>query len=220
MTSRCFASGVVNGEWLVGGLAGNLVRSSAVISDSYSSASVSGGYTVGGLLGINNGGSVSSCYAFGSVNGDGGIGAFMGDLNFGSVLNCFWDVNVNPDVNGIGNGTDPNVIGETTVNMQTESTFTDAGWDFVGEVINGPNDIWDICEGTNYPKLAWQIPLAGDFVCPDGVSLVDFSYIAAAWYSEDGDGNWDPNCDISEPNDSIIDERDLRVFVDNYLEGI
>ncbi|MHC4158933.1 MAG: hypothetical protein ACYSSO_07620 [Planctomycetota bacterium] len=41
-----------------------------------------------------------------------------------------------------------------------------------------------------------------------------------AWLSEAGQTNWDPNCDISEPNDNIINERDLEVFCGNWLEGI
>jgi len=98
----------------------------------------------------------------------------------GSYIKSFWDSDVNPYMYGIGNTTDPNVIGETTANMQTESTFTDAGWDFVGEVINGPNDIWDICEGTNYSKFVWQIP-AADFVCPDGVNFIDYAFFAKHW---------------------------------------
>jgi hypothetical protein len=67
---------------------------------------------------------------------------------------CFWDSNVCADVNGIGNKADPNVIGLSTTLMQTESTFTDAGWDFVDETINGTEDIWAIREGLDYPRLA------------------------------------------------------------------
>jgi hypothetical protein len=74
----------------------------------------------------------------------------------GSYTKCFWDSDVNPDVNGIGNTTDPNVIGESTANMRIMSTFTDAGWDFVDEVINGANDIWMICERQDYPRLWWE----------------------------------------------------------------
>jgi len=92
-------------------------------------------------------------------------------------------------------------------------------WDFVGEVVNGPNDIWGICEGTNYPKFVWQIPI-GDFVCPDGVTFADYSVFGAAWLSDPNYPNWDPNCDISEPNDNVIDERDLAVFCESWLVGI
>jgi hypothetical protein len=93
--------------------------------------------------------------------------------------------------------------------MQTESTFTDAGWDFV--------NIWDICEGTNYPKLVWQIP-PGDFLCPDGVNLFDYSFFASLW-AED-------NCAASNDCDGrdldllgSVDIKDLRIFADNWLKG-
>jgi hypothetical protein len=41
--------------------------------------------------------------------------------------------------------------------MKTLSTFTDAGWDFFGETTNGTEDIWDIHEGTDYPRFTWQM---------------------------------------------------------------
>ena len=74
----------------------------------------------------------------------------------GSYTKCFWDSDVNPGLNGIGNLTDPNVIGETTENMQTLSTFTSAGWDFVGETDNGSDDIWKMCYDPDYPHLWWE----------------------------------------------------------------
>jgi hypothetical protein len=40
-----------------------------------------------------------------------------------------------------------NKIGKTTSEIQTESTFTDAGWDFVDEIENGIDNIWWIDEG-------------------------------------------------------------------------
>jgi hypothetical protein len=40
--------------------------------------------------------------------------------------------------------------------MQTAKTFLDAGWDFVGETANGPEDIWRILEGKDYPRLWWE----------------------------------------------------------------
>jgi hypothetical protein len=43
--------------------------------------------------------------------------------------------------------------------MQTKSTFTDAGWDFVGETINGTNDIWYIYEGVDYPRIWWEMSI-------------------------------------------------------------
>ena len=38
-----------------------------------------------------------------------------------------------------------------------QSTFEAEGWDFVGESVNGTEDIWLMpCEGRDYPSLAWQ----------------------------------------------------------------
>jgi len=45
--------------------------------------------------------------------------------------------------------------------MQTESTFTDAGWDFVAETENGTEDIWWILEGQDYPRLTWELSVSG-----------------------------------------------------------
>jgi len=72
------------------------------------------------------------------------------DYNFyGDYTACFWDSDVNPDVNGIFNRDEPNVVGLPTALMQTESTFTDAGWDFV-------TPVWKICKEPDYPKLWWE----------------------------------------------------------------
>ena len=214
-----YSMGDVTGNKDVGGLVGG---SRFNIFNSYSSSSVTGGDHVGGLVGYSSG-SISSCYSSGSVAGDSNVGGLVGyDYNFyGDYTASFWDSDVNPDVNGIGNIDDPNVVGLPTVLMQTESTFTDAGWDFVGEVINGPNDIWKMnCEGMSYPKLSWWEPALGDFICPDGVNMLDFAILGDAWFTDPNMVNWDPACNISEPNDNIIDGHDLGVFVGNWLEGI
>jgi hypothetical protein len=46
--------------------------------------------------------------------------------------------------------------GKTTGDMQTTSTFLEAGWDFVDETANGTEDIWWILEGQDYPRLWWE----------------------------------------------------------------
>jgi len=46
---------------------------------------------------------------------------------------------------------------KTTAEMQTASTFLDAGWDFVDETENGTDDIWWILEGQDYPRLWWEM---------------------------------------------------------------
>jgi hypothetical protein len=46
--------------------------------------------------------------------------------------------------------------GKTTEQLQTRSTFTDAGWDFVGEDTNGTDDVWAIRK-EECPRLAWEL---------------------------------------------------------------
>jgi hypothetical protein len=213
----------VTGDDCVGGLVGSNLQYS-ILTNCYSQGSVTGsGDDIGGLIGKNLRTEVNYCYSSSVVAGPAGtddVGSFVGRMGRSSreyYTACFWDSEINPDVNGIGNGSDPNVIGESTANMQTATTFTDVGWDFVGETVNGPNDIWDICVGTNYPKFVWQIP-PGDFVCPDGVNFFDYSFFAGSWDEE--------NCAVSNDCDGrdldllgSVDIKDLRIFADNWLAG-
>ncbi|MHC4112769.1 MAG: GLUG motif-containing protein [Planctomycetota bacterium] len=213
--STSYSTGSVAGDRYVGGLVG---ENDCTITNSYSTGSVSGDYYVGGLVGENSSdGIITNCYSKGSVTGNYSVGGLVGYDREGSYTKSFWDKTVNSLLTGIGNAVDPNVFGESTTNMQTESTFTDAGWDFVGETVNGPNDIWDICEGTNYPKFLWQIPIA-DFLCPDGVDFIDYSFFASHWAEE--------NCGASNDCDGrdldllgSVDIKDLRIFVDNWMRG-
>ncbi|KPJ66629.1 MAG: hypothetical protein AMJ43_07595 [Coxiella sp. DG_40] len=152
----CYATGSVTGNENVGGLVGDSYIGE--LFNCYATASVTGGIRVGGLVGDSGSGLFSTCYAAGVVSGTSELGGFTGYDDDGIYTSCLWDSEVNPDVNGIGNTTEPNVIGETTANMQTLSTFTNAGWDFVGEMSNGPDDDWGMPDGGGYPVVWWQLP--------------------------------------------------------------
>jgi hypothetical protein len=66
----------------------------------------------------------------------------------------------------------------------------------------------------------YTLYLRGDFE-PDGdLDLADYAVLAAAWKSTPGDDNWNQACDVSEPNDNVVDERDLSVLSDDWLEII
>jgi hypothetical protein len=240
----CYSAGSVTGRQEVGGLAG---RNYELISNCYARGTVSGDYYVGGLVGLTNYSALTyHCYSAGVVDGNDFVGGFAGYSEYSDdYAACFWDSDVNPGLSGIGNRTDPGVTGQSTASMQMRSTFTGAGWDFVDEAINGPNDIWDICEGTNYPKFVWQIPEA-DFVCPDGVNFLDYSFFAGHWYETDygdvngveltGDGrvNWEDfglfagwwmavgcgECGGADlTGEGAVDELDLGVFAGHWLKG-
>ena len=215
--SGCFVQGgsVSGTGWETGGLVG--YNDENAIINCYSTASVSGNHCVGGLVGENDWDEyprIIYCYSTGSVTGTGlWVGGLVGAGDHLAVHASFWDVNTS------GQATSDGGTPKTTAEMKTRSTFTDAWWDFVGETANGIYDIWDICEGTNYPKLSWQIPPLGDFGCPDGVDFFDFSFFAGHWAEE--------NCAASNDCDGrdldllgSVDIKDLRIFADNWLEVV
>lgn len=60
---------------------------------------------------------------------------------------------------------------------------------------------------------------AGDFNENNQVDLFDFAIFGNAWRSQLGDDNWNDKCNISEPADNVIDEKDLAKFCENWLFG-
>jgi hypothetical protein len=105
-----------------------------------------------------------------------------------------------------------------------------AFWEYMWD----PNDGWWVskltghgCDGRpitylGLPDLATHpnINLVPDFVPGRGVNLADFAILASAWRSNPGDENWNPICDISDPNDNVIDERDLAILTKYWLAGV
>jgi formylglycine-generating enzyme required for sulfatase activity/rhodanese-related sulfurtransferase len=152
----CCTAGSVDAIKGVGGLVG---RNRGVVDNSYSTAAVTGRVLVAGLVGDNDtGGLVSNSYGAGPVadtplegspDEPQGMGGLVG-RNWGDVVNAFWDVTAS------GLATSDGGVGKTTADMQTATTFLEAGWDFVGETENGTDDIWKIVEGQTYPLLSWQ----------------------------------------------------------------
>jgi len=151
--TQCFCTGAIRGEGWVGGLVGT---NGGSVTECYSTGTVSGDQTVGGLVGGNSSGGVDgwdggirNCYSTGAVDGNYDVGGLVGGGG-GTVVACFWDTQTSGQTSSAG-GT-----GKTTDQMQTAETFLDAGWDFMGETVNGPNDVWKIAEGLDYPRLWWE----------------------------------------------------------------
>jgi hypothetical protein len=164
----CSSSGNVYGNSSVGGLVGRIEYIDLSECSSTGTVTATGHY-VGGLAGMNSG-EMTNSYATGVVDGNSYMGGFVG-YSSGGYTACFWDTDTNPDVNGIGNTTDPNVIPRTTAEMQTQSTFTDAGWDFV--------EVWGIGENQTYPFL--RVHPAGDLDHDGIVDWRDFAILAGHW---------------------------------------
>jgi hypothetical protein len=157
---QCYNTGTVKGITWLGGLLG--YNDFGTVAQCYSTCDVDGSNSVGGLVGYNWLGNVTECYSTGTVVGNDSVGGLVGyNIMPAYVNSSFWDMQTSGQVTSAG-GT-----GKTTVEMKTKSTFTDAGWDFIGETINSPNDIWWILDQRDYPRLWWQLP-DDDFA--DGVA--------------------------------------------------
>ncbi len=169
MLDSCYASGNVSGTIWVGGLVG---KNSGTVTSCFATGGVLAWSDGGGLAGESDG-SLSYCYATGDVNGQKVLGGLVGtatgpvtccystgavqaaELIFGGLICdsaggttfCFWDIETSGTVNGIGRGASTGVTGKTTAEMKTQTTFTDAGWDFA--------DMW-FMPFTGYPHLMWD----------------------------------------------------------------
>ena len=165
----CYLTGSVSG---VGDYAGGLVgrNYSGPITNSYSTGSVSGHDGVGGLVGENDSsGMITKCYSTGSASGNYAVGGLVG-WNKSTVTASFWDRQTS------GRTTSAGGVGKTTAEMNTKSTFTSAGWDFV--------EIWLINEGATYPVLRQEI--RSDLNGNGGVDFADFAIFADHWLEGTG----------------------------------
>jgi len=139
---RCYSTADVTGaDNVAGGLVGMNIAGGNII-DSYAHGDVTGASLVGGLSGNNYQASISRSYATGNVNGTGTVGGLSGGIFQGSVLQSFYDLETT-GCSDTGRG-EP----KTTAEMKTQSTFTDADWDF--------DDLWHMMEGLTYPLFQWQ----------------------------------------------------------------
>ncbi|MHC4207868.1 MAG: GLUG motif-containing protein, partial [Planctomycetota bacterium] len=207
--SDCYSKGRISGREYVGGLVG---INRGIITNCYTINSVSGDKIVGGFTGSNGWpplpksrpyppGDITNCYSAGSVSGNNHVGGLVGKEGYGDVTASFWDIETS------GLSTSEGGTGKTTAEMQTAVTFLEAGWDFTGETNNGDEDIWSICEGTNYPRFVWQIPV-GDFICPDGITMDDFFFLLEFWLNDNCDSSNDFCHGTDLDQSGTVDEDD------------
>ena len=161
--ANCYSTDSVTGDRGVGGLVGWNWHAGEIVN-CYAAGDIAGNEYVGGLVGRNQRrkwvpGRIRSCYSVGRVTGSADVGGLVGS-NWGAVEFSFWDIETSGQTTSAGGA------GKTTAEMQTASTFLDAGWDFVDETTNGSEDTWWILEGQDYPRLWWE-PTEANFIVVD-----------------------------------------------------
>ncbi|MFD1673729.1 putative Ig domain-containing protein [Alicyclobacillus fodiniaquatilis] len=171
----------------VGGLVGE--EDGGLIQNAYSTATVSQGTDdyltggtedFGGAVGLVSGGTMRDVYATGQVstgqrNNYSGtavhFGGLVGELGNGSINNSYFDTDATGQSLGVGNNSSASgVTGESTPVMQTESTYTSAGWDFV--------KTWGISSSINngypYLKQPTAVTNGGGGPVPPFINTVSF----------------------------------------------
>ncbi len=138
--------------------------------------------------------------------------------NCGQIVGQAWELQYNSPTNLRAVLFDP-TRGDNNVDLN-DLINPALGWTLQCAICINDNG-WIIGWGTNPDGHSRSFLLTpttpGDSEPDRDVDLRDFAIFAAAWRSTPADDNWNPFCDISEPNDDLIDERDLAVFSSNWL---
>lgn len=231
---ECSSDCDVTGEGSVGGLIGVLLEGR--VERSFARGTVIGIQGVGGLIGRHFFSEVINCYAQGSVEGQGYVGGFIGKGEEG-IQFCYaaGTVSGGADTGGFAGGwfapgADPapgcyyragvpaNGAGTALTDEAMRQWASFAGWDFVDDGTDGPNDIWRMCaDGAAAPRLSWEFGAVGDFACPDGVGLGDLAALAGAWLTlEEGNAAFNYAADGS--GDGAVDLAELWIL-SRHWEG-
>jgi len=146
VVTNSYSTGSVTGVGYAGGLIGRN-HYSIKVSSCYSTGSVTGALYAGGLIGENSYSIVTSCYSTGTVIGQ-TAGGLVGRNPDGTVSNSFWDTETS------GQTTSDGGTGKNTTEMKDIDTFTDTETEGLDE----PWDITTVADpGIRNAAYTWNI---------------------------------------------------------------
>jgi hypothetical protein len=151
---KCYSLMNVTGKNYAAGFVAGIPTAGQNFSNCYANGNVTAVTSSGGgFFGYSYSSStsvISNCYSKGYVSGP-TSGGFAGTRNSGvTISNCFWDTQTSGKSNATATGVLTEVIGKTTSQMTTSTTFSDASWDL--------NTIW-IMNSSSYPTLTFSTPI-------------------------------------------------------------
>lgn len=135
-----------------------------------------------------------------------------------------------PEVDGPGgDGADDYLHEAALAPDPCSGTFYDPDNDSIELTSQGVHEHWNNATDKKYTRnlgtgkgieLTKAAPGWADLDGDWDIDLKDFAVFAKAWGSTTGSPNWNADCDISSPADNVIDEKDLLVLSDNYLDEL
>ena len=126
----------------IGGLVG--VNDSGTIGDSYASGNVTGATDVGGLVGFANG-IIQTSYSSGAVSGNTNVGGLVGQFGAGALLSTYWNTDTSSQMTSAA---DTGFLGSSSTGLTTDQAKQQSNWsgfDF--------NNTWIMYDGISYPLL-------------------------------------------------------------------
>jgi hypothetical protein len=183
---------IQSGMHNLGGLVG---RNTGSINNSYSTGNVEGFIEGGGLVGINTG-SINNSYSTGNVEGMFDNGGLVG-INNGIVTSSFYDKDTS------GHSDTGKGVGKNTTEMQTITTFSDAGWD-IALYDEWDGETWFIKNPSDYPRLGWEYEPMDEEPDPEPVTneiTINLEYFG-------------PAEDIN--HDGIVNIHDVSILIANF----
>ncbi len=223
-TARSDGGGMFNGK-----------RSDAKVINCTFSGNSAGG-SGGGMYNLGNSSTVTNCIFWDNSADASGDEIFnnestptisSSDIRGSRGSGKFW--NSAFGIDGGGNiDANPKFVSASNLHLQASSRCIDVGdnsavkeattdLDGRARIVDGD------CDGTATVDMgAYEFAWAymGDFDGDCDVDFRDFAILGLAWWTEDGDAGWNPDCDISIPADKYIDWSDLGVFADNWPAGL
>ncbi len=170
------------------------------------------------------------CGSFGCDYYPSSIIVSYSDIQFGSAdvyidSNCTlnWsDGNIDADPYFVSGTIGDYFLSQIAAGQKSNSPCVDAGIDLAAYLgmdslttrTDKATDIGIVDMGYHHSLY----PEIGDFSNDWMVNFIDFAIFAKAWRSQLNGPNWNQLCDISEPKDKVINERDLAVFTKYWLE--
>ena len=167
---RCFVTGSISADTYVGGIGG-----STELEDCYSDVHITANSYAGGLAGV---GGLKNCYATGPITATSYVGGLCG-FTYTTIRSCLWNVDTTGQAKANGDKyylASVEAWGKTSQELLLQQTYIDAGFDFDGLQMDGPNNTWLMPSGEGNAILFWQVNPS------DWPALPEFS-----------GGNGDPN---------------------------
>jgi hypothetical protein len=143
----------------------------------------------------------------GGYTGTGNINAAPCFVNANSPDPNLWNLRLKPESPCIDVG--DNLVIPPPIGLSTD-------FDGRPRIADGDCNTTEIVDMGAY-EFSWVY--IGDFYGGCDVDFVDFSVLGLTWLLEEQEAGYDPNCDISLPPDGVVDEKDLKIFTNNWLAG-